>query len=383
MESDDLCDVKNRYSMKIFSFLTIIPLCCFISFMALESKAEVRIIDKETQQPLAKASVFDKNGKFIAVTHDNGAVPSNVSNSSYPLNIRYVGYIPKDVASPDDGEINLEETSYDLPEVTVDSESHNHMVITAYVRNYITRTTEKDTVVSFEEQIIDFMFPVTKKAKVKGWKNARVLAQRTYDWGKNSKRDTVRYTEGNKGSSYSYDLDDKFILPEAMAAGNAIKEIIPGKYSDKETWLKRGDTYFLEIDGLADYKDHINKPAMAKLMGLTMYKDLEEANYKFHENGKNQFSPEDVLEASVNYHINMSGKGIKYAYDTKDPIDLYGYGEMFVIDRAYLTAEDAKELKKNPPVINMNFKAPENIPLPPPQMVKIKERVLKENPDAK
>ena len=369
--------------MKRFSYKTIISICFLFSLFVFSANAGVRILDKETEEPLIKASVFDKNGKLIAVTDDNGEVPANISSSSYPLNIRYVGYNPQDINSPDEEVIRLEETSYDLPEVMVDSESHNLLVLTAYVRNYITRATGKDTVVSFEEQIVDFMFPVTKKAKVKGWNKARVLAQRTYDWGKNSKRDTVRYKEGTKGYSYSYDLDDKFILPEAMAAGNAIKEIVPGKYSDKEVWQKRGKTYFLEKDGLADYKDHINKPTIAKILGLTMALDENDAKYKFNENGKNQFSPEDVLEAAVNYHLNMSGKGIKYAFETKDPIDLYGYGEMFVIDRAYLTAEDAKELKKNPPVINMNFKAPENIPLPPPQMIKIKERVLKENPDAK
>lgn len=349
----------------------------------LPAQAAVKIIDKVSGEPLAKASVFDKNGKFIAVTDDNGAVPSNITITSYPLNIRYVGYVPQDVISPNEGLIRLEETSYDLPEVVIDSESHNLLVLTAYVRNYITRTTGKDTVISFEEQIVDFMFPMTKKAKFKGWKKARVLAQRTYDWGKNSKRDTVRYTEGSKGQSYSFNLDDKFILPEAIVAGNAIKEIIPGKYSDKEIWQKRGETYFLEKDGLADFKDHINKPTIAKIMGLTMAMELDEAKYKFHENGKNQFSPEDVMEAAVNYHINMSGKGIKYAYDTKDPIDLSGYGEMFVIDRAYLTSDEAKELQKNPPVIDMKFKAPENIPLPPSQMIKIKERVLKEHPNAK
>ena len=369
--------------MKRFSYKKIISTCFLFSLFVFTTNAEVRILDKETEDPLAKASVFDKNGKFIAVTDDNGGVPVNISENSYPLNVRYVGYIPQDIASPDEGVIRLVETSYDLPEVTVDSESHNHLVITAYVRNYLTRTTGKDTVVSFEEQIVDFMFPMTKKAKVKGWNKARVLANRSYDWGKNSKRDTVRYNEDYKGYSYSYDLDDKFILPQTIASGNAIKEIIPGKFSDKETWRKRGETYFLEKDGLADYKDHINKPALAKILGLTMSMDKDEAKYKFTENGKSQFYPEDVLEAVISYHMNMSGKGIKYAYDTKDPIDLYGYGEMFVIDRAYLTAEDAKELKKNPPVVSMNFKAPENIPLPPPQMVKIKERVLNENPNAK
>lgn len=365
----------NYYSIKLLGIL-------FIFLGCLNMKAEVQITDAQTGQPLAKASIFDKKGKFIAVTDEEGKIPANVSQISYPLNVRYVGYLPTNVTSPEDGVVGLEETFYNLPEVTVDADSHNLLLLTAYVRNYITRVTEKDTVVSFEEQIIDFMFPVTKNAKVKGWDKARVLAKRSYDHAKNSKRDSVRYTEGNKGSSYSYNLTDKFILPEAMAAGNSIKEIVPGKYSDKEIWRKRGNTYFLEIDDLADYKNHVNRPTIAKILGLTMEMDQSEWNYKFKDNKKSQFSPEDVMEASIIWHLNMSGKGIKYAYDAKSPIDFYGYGEMFVIDRAYLTAEDAKDIKKNPPVIDMRFKAPENIPLPPPQMIELKERVLKENPEA-
>lgn len=369
--------------MKRFFYIKLFTTCFLYSLALFTSHAEVKIVDKETKEPMDKASVFDRNGKFIAVTDDNGVIPANISVSSYPLNIRYVGYMPQDITTPEAGVVELEETSYELPEVTVDSESHNHLVLTAYVRNYITRATGRDTVVSFEEQIVDFMFPMTKKAKVKGWNKPRVLAQRTYDRGKNERKDTVRYTEGTKGYSYSYDLDDKFILPEAIAAGNAVKEIVPGKYGDKEIWQKRGDTYFVEKDVLADHKDHMVKPTLAKILGLTMAMDQSESKYKFTDSGKKQFSPEDVLEAVVSYHLNMSGKGIKYAFDTKDPIDFYGYGEMFVIDRAYLTAEEAKELKKEKPVIDMSFKSPENIPLPPPEMLKIKERVLQENPNAK
>ena len=336
-----------------------------------------KITDKNSAQPLAKASLFDKEGKFIGVSDNNGIIPGNIPAASFPLNVRYVGYNPAIITSPDIDVVSLEETSYDLPEITVDAESHNLLLITAYVRNYITQTTDKDTVVSFDEQIIDFMFPVTKKAKFNGWKKARVLAQRSYDHARTAKKDTVRYTEGTKGASYSYNLTDKFELPDAMAAGNAIQETVAGKYSDKEIWKKRGDTYFLMVDDLADYKDHVNKPAITKMLGLTMEMLQSEWNYKFKENDKKRFTPEDVMEASVIWHLNISGKAAKWAYETKNPIDIYGYGEMFVIDRAYLTAEDAKELKKNPPVIDFGFKAPDNIPLPPPQMIELKERVLK------
>lgn len=352
-----------------------------ISFFS--ARAEVIITDAEDGTVLSKASIFDKNGYFIGVTNDDGSVPAEIDAGLYPLNIRYVGYEPIEVATPDLGVVKLVETTYDLPEVTIDAESHNLFLLTAYVRSYITQVTDKDTIVSFDEQIIDFMFPVTKKAKFKGWKKARLLGQRAYKQGKNNKRDTVVYGEGTKGGSYSFKLSEKFVLPDAMAAGNSIMEIVPGKHSDKEIWKKIGDTYHLELDDVADYENHIFKPAIAKMLGMSMELLESDWQFKFKSNDKNNFTPEDVLEASVRWHLKFTGKVAKWAYETKNPIDFYGYGEMFVIDRAYLTAEDAKELKKNPPVIDLGFKAPENIPLPPPQMVELKERVLKENPNAR
>ncbi|MCH5247010.1 MAG: hypothetical protein J1E99_02520 [Muribaculaceae bacterium] len=362
---------------------TLTALTFILSFTVLTMNAKVKIVDNVTGEPLVKASVFDKNGKFIAITDDYGIVPSSVTVKSYPLNIRYVGYEPKEVLSPNEEIVKLEETSYDLPEVMIDAENRNLLWIKAYIRNYATRTTVEDTIMVFEEKIVDFVFPMSKKAKFKGWKKPRVLSTRRYDWVSDGKRDTVLYKEGYDGKNYSYHLTDKFVLPEAMALGTSTFEIVPGKYSDKETWRKRGDTYFLELDGLADYKNHLKKPTVAKVLGFTMEMDQDDMTYKFIDNGKGEFSPEDILEATVVYHINLSGKAIKFAYETKSDMDINGYGELFVIDRAYLTANEAKELKKDAPVIQLDFEDPENIPLPPAQIIQLKERAKRENPNAK
>ena len=50
-----------------------------------------------------------------------------------------------------------------------------------------------------------------------------------------------------------------------------------------------------------------------------------------------------------------------------------------MIDRAYLTADEAKELKKDAPVADIKtFKVPEGIPALPQEVSNLKEAVLKQ-----
>lgn len=352
------------------------------AFLPLCAVAAVAVRDAETGSVLPKASVFDRNGAFIGVTGDDGTVPSGIPKGSYPLNIRYLGYNPVTVESSDAGNVMMTEASYALPELTTVAGTRNMLHITAYVRNYLTRINGNDTIVAYEEQVIDFMFPTTQKAKEKGWKKARILSGRRYEKGIKAEKDTVKFSERAVSNGFDYKLNEKFIMPEGIFSGTSSIEVVPGKYGQKEVWRAIGNNVFLEKDELADNKDHIRKASLAKIFAMSMAMDQTEYKYKFNKGTKNRFTPDDILEASFLGHLNMTGKGINYAYDTKDPIDIYVYGEMFVIDKEYLTAEDAKDLKKNPPVIKADFKAPANIPLPPAEMLKLKERVLSENPHA-
>ena len=355
------------------SIKQVIILFIFLSCL-FPTVAEVKVTDSETGLPLSKASVFDKNGSLIAITDENGIVPSDIKKSSYPLNIRYVGFNPVEVTTPEAGVISMTEFSYELPEVTIDTESINILYLTLYVRNYGTRVREQDTINIFNEKIIDLMFPMTKKAKIKGWKKGRVLAQRSYGRGWNATTDTTIYIEENDGSSYTYRIDDKFVVPKEILAGNSRHEEVPGKYCVKEIWDSKGDNYYLHKDMLADHKDHKYTPAITKMLGMTMTLTEEAYDFKFDKNGKAQLSPEDLEQVTTHWNLIIDGKLAKLAYETKKPIVRHGYGEMFVIDRAYLTAEEAKELKKEQPFIEASsFKAPDFIPLPPPEMQRIKD----------
>lgn len=372
----------NRYRS-----LIAIQLLLFLVFsFAFGLNAGIRVTDAKTGQSLPKASVFDKNGVFIAVADDNGYIPENVSSNSYPLNIRYVGYLPINVANPDIGVVKMEESTYALPEITVDDVSRNLLYIKAYERNYQSGTDANDTINYFTERIVDFVLPLTKKAGHKGWNNGRVLSERQYSHikqkRKNKSRDTLVYRENRYNKSYGYKIDEECVIPESLLKGDSLKVIIQGKYSPKDVWTKVGDKYVLTRDNLADYKDHVNSPAYLKLLGSTTDFTRQENVYKFSPDTKGKIKPDDLTEAAYFDELLLKGKMWKMASEQKDPIPLKSYGELYVIDRAYLTADEVKELKKNQPVIDISFEAPEGIPAPPLEIVNLKAAVIETNTGA-
>ena len=149
-------------------------------FFSLGVNAKIVITDGKSGTPLPKASIFDRNGIFIAVTDNEGIVPSSVISENYPLNVRYVGYTPVEISSPDAGTVAMEESIYELPEITVDEVSRNLLYIQAYLREYANAVDTQYTLSYFTEKIIDFVLPMSKKAKFKGWDKSRTLAQRNY-----------------------------------------------------------------------------------------------------------------------------------------------------------------------------------------------------------
>lgn len=377
-------DLKRDCSLSIKILFSLLFLCIVNAGPA---KAEVRIVDEGSGQPLGRASVFDKNGVFIAVADDEGYLPQSIPSYSYPLNIRYVGYVPLTVTSPDLGTVTMLESSYTLPEVVVDDVSRNILYLQAYVRSYSTIENAKDTMASFKEQVVDYAIPVGK-AKYKGWKKPRVLAQQQYEYLKIDKKktslDTLLLTDGGKFRSNNFNITQKFTIPESILSGDSTVYVTYGKYFPEEKWSVAGNYYIFETDGMADYKDHYFQPGFLKLFGLTVRMTMDERKYVF-EKGLRSGSKvdkganvENLVEASENFDLIMKGKMIKKATEQNEDTKLALYSEMFITERAYLTADEAKELKKDAPVVDIaRFKIPEGIPAPPEEVLKLKEAVLK------
>ena len=363
----------------ITKFININLLLSFILFFSLNATGEVKIIDSETGLPLSRASIFDKNGVFIAVADDKGYIPENISATSFPLNVRYVGYTPVTVNSPDMDVVAMEESTYTLPEVVVDEVSRNILYLQVYVREYHTLDNTKDTIAIFKEQVTDYAIPVGK-AKYKGWKKPRLLAEERYEYRKIDKKksstDTLVYKEkDNSSHTTNFDITQKFKLPEKLISGETNEYIKQGKYSIEEKWTSTDGYYIYDNDGLANNKDHIYSMNFLGLIGGS--KTMDDSHYKFEKGSKSGVGPENLIEASNNWNMSLRGKIMNKATEQKEDTNTAFYSEMFVVDRAYLTAEEAKDLKENAPAVNIkNFKIPEGIPAPPEEVIKLKESVL-------
>lgn len=366
---------KFIHSNLVKTIILIFVFCFFINL-----KAEIKVTDATTGLPLPKASVFDKNGVFIAVTEEDGTIPENVPLYSYPLNIRYVGYIPLTVMSPDLGVVTMEETTYTLPEIVVDELSRNILYLQAYVREYATLVNSKDTMAIFTEQLVDYAIPVGK-AKFKGWKKPRALAQQKYEYVKIDKKktsiDTLLISTGGKFKSTNFKITQKFQVPECILSGDSTEYIAYGKYSPEERWSVVGNNYIYERDNMSDYKDHYYQPGILKLFGLSTGMSMDEQKYMFEKGTKPGANVENLIAASETFDLIMKGRVIKKATEQNEDTKMAIFTEMFVIDRGYLTSEEAKELKKDPPVVDIvNFKVPSGIPAPPDEVVKLKEAAL-------
>lgn len=91
------------------------------------------IIDSKSHTVPSMASVFDKNGKLVGMTDNNGNTPQ-LSISNYPLTVRYIGFAPITIQKPTDEVLTMDEIKYELPELTVGGETRKTLHLVCYMR---------------------------------------------------------------------------------------------------------------------------------------------------------------------------------------------------------------------------------------------------------
>lgn len=359
-------------SVQIFVAL----LLCMI--VRLNAGAE-HLIDSETKSSLPLASITDCNGNVIGMTDRDGNIPA-ISAESFPVTFNFLGYLPLEVACLTGNDIEMRPTQYELPEIEIVPGSRPLLYLTGYMREYVSALGSSDSLTVFRESIVDFLMPV-EKTKVKGWNSPRRLADKTY----------IRLKDSEGVDSVSNHLNEDFLLwgdmvgffpsvkkiPERIKNGQGyVVDTIMGKYSPKFIWRKNGNIIRCNLDALADEKDHISSPWALKLLGLTTDISEMSLNCVFHTDEGAQLKPTDMSRISISIDMLVKGKLFKRAFDSKKPVDLKSYVEVYIIDREYLTDEQAKEIKKIPPVVSSSaIVAPTDAPALHSGIRKIVDRV--------
>ena len=227
-----LCPTHLALYCMIYRYI-VFGILLWMSVLTAFSGERIIVVDSVSGEPLAKASVLDRNGKPAGMTSDRGELP-DLKPSSYPLTIHYIGYTPATVARPDgDYRVRLSKMTLALPEVTVSVGKNEVLHLKGYVREYSTLTSVTDTVTLFREKAVDFMIP-TKKARrsFRGWSSPRLLASRSYF------RFTTRYGLDSVSDYYRQHFSwsdrvgvvDRVPMPLGLRRRSEAGDTVYGKY---------------------------------------------------------------------------------------------------------------------------------------------------------
>lgn len=312
------------------------------------------LVDIDTRLPLPLASVIDQEGNLVGMTDQEGVIPT-VSADCYPLTFSYLGYEPLEIRYQVNSDVALKPLAYDLDEIIISPGSRPLLYLSGYVREVSSMLGSADSVTVYRESMVDFMVPIGK-TRVKGWKKPRELASKTY----------VRMTRPGGKDSVSNHTDDEYLLwanrfgmvpssvkvPASLRQGHhSATDTVMGKYGPKMIWNKSGDTFRCRVDGLADHKGHVYTPWPLKALGLTTDIDDCSHNYMFHTTEGNLPTPADMNGFSLSINLRIRSKLFRRLYKSSEPINQKTYIEVYITERKYLTDEEAKTLKKEPPIV--------------------------------
>lgn len=328
------------------TFLTLL-----ISALALTTAAQTRrptvVADSLSRQPLAGASVFDADSRFIGISDRNGALPKAAAGRQ--ITVRYMGYHERTLAPERPDTILMVENVTELPEVVVQAGQVRMLHILAYVREYSTLTSYTDTVTMFREKMVDFMLPTDSRTRYRGWRYPRVLNSRSY----------YRLTDATGLDSVCDRFNNHFTwsdwvgifptvaMPDAIAREESATDTIFGRYSPTEIWRRNRSRITLDINVLADTASRRWVPNIASFFRND---NIDFETFRLHLSYDNTVGtavgPLDLTGYSFNIESRGRGHGM-FMFNRRDqPFFVSTYTEVYLLDHEYITVREARRWEK-------------------------------------
>ena len=232
-----------------------------------------------------------------------------------------------------------------LPELTVESNRNKILHVLAYLRDYSSLSTDKDTVFLFREKLVDFMLVPNEKVNFKGWTMPRTLLCRSYYRFTNSTGlDSVSDESGLHFSWTDWvGMPPLQELPPNLSYRKEGRDTLMGKYSPCVIWDKDNDQVEVNVNVLAAEEGRKWCPA---------FKSFFKKGVDF-DNFNVTFDYDNVLGADLSaadltryiYHISSIGRGheIQRIPLRRGVEYVSSEGEMYILDREFLTKKEAKK----------------------------------------
>ena len=346
--------MKRIYTLIIGFLLFFVP-----------ADAQKRVVDAVSQSPVSAASIFDASGNMVGFTWSDGEF-SEVPESAYPITLRCIGYEQLVIEQPEDKTWGMTPIAYELEEVVIIPVKRNILKQTFYVREYFSMSNETDTVTFFSEHMADRFVPTSKDAKFGGDSSLRILESRQYSHFQLFGKDSIITNPETLFPSMMtiFEPIDKEVTAPASfkELGNTIKlHEEPGKSGIALIKKQNDQTFTIIMDGLADTKEHKISPWQLKLIGCTMEFNQFYITQAYRVNDKGVYLPKDLLEASFVMQADGRGKYLRKALKSEKPVVIRSMIELYLVDRDYLSKEEAKKEYKNKPT-DVKFVIPSTVP---------------------
>lgn len=329
--------------MRRFCVITLLIFLTSISMVEAMNPSVV-IADSTTHEPLSYISILNNKGIVIGKTDSKGFLPSFPS-FQYPLTVRSIGYKERQVWKNTTDTVFLSEQIAELPEVVVESRKYPLLHLLAYVREYSTLTTYRDTIFLFREKMVDYMIPQDGKVNFKGWKTPRILSSKSYyrytnQAGLDSVSDECMY---HFSWSDWIGLPPQVTMPMSLSRNVTSTDTLHGKYSPVEVWERTNDNIGIHVNLLADTIGRKWLPSLSGFLKTGVDYDKFKVNYNYKNVIGEELSIRDL--DCYSYSIESTGRGHNmFRFNRKDePYYVTTDAEIYIIDKEYVTVKEAKK----------------------------------------
>lgn len=317
----------------------------------------------------------------ISVAHGNivrSGVPENARLDSVPASAppdSVPASVPSESGADDSGFVW--EKATELPEFVYEAKKKGVLHVLAYVREYSTLTSYRDTVSLFREKLVDFMLRPDRRVRYRGWTLPRILKSKSYyrftnSAGLDSVSDECRFY---------FSWSDRMWLPHSEALPAKIRNLsgtdtLRGKYSAKEIWQRKDGNVAVDINVLADTAAVRWVPGFEHYFrnGQDFYKFLVRYNY---DNITGDSIPPHELTSS-SFHIESEGRGRNLFRFTRrnEPYFVSSDVDIYILDKENISVREAKK-RENAKFDSSTFEIlqPEDAPALPAETLALIDRV--------
>lgn len=323
------------------------------------------VSDESDGLPIVAATARSASGALIAFSDNEGRFPE-FPEGVFPVEIGGMGYETVKIVAPVDT-VRLTARPYQLPEVSVGTEGRDILHLVCYAREYLAATTDNDSIVGYMQYMVDFLIPLKKVKKFKGFSSPRTLSRqgiaRTFDRTKgiDSISRNADIMEFSWFDFMSIDGKERVAEPESLRGCESGCDSVMGKYSVEKLYSRKPGIFSVVTDPLGNHSGHVWSPWFFKMLGCTIDMHDFRSTRVFMSNDTGKYAPDDLLMYSVSIDIVGRGKVFRKMAGSKSAVTMKSYFEIFPVSREYLTVEEAREVEASPSV-GMEFVVPEIAP---------------------